>query len=329
MKLFAANSNSNQPNKTFKYKGSYTFRVISNEINDTIQLNNSKEMEVLYSLDKDNFLTDYCLPSIKMTNNEAYGITFEPFTCFYPTVTPQKKKTKFIKLQSKSHKLKKNQYNIGRWTEDEHRRFIEAILKYGNEWKSVQRHIKTRSSTQSRSHSQKFFLKIKNYDIFDFKDKKPCISSLNELAKTLSEKERENMLELLISYEYSDMPERMDSFAKKKTFDLSLEFEEDDLANLQFSTSSASNNYTMRKSNNIILVNEDKEMKDEFQDQFVNAFINNKRKHSFEDNVLMFCKDNFKCYETRRSSIKQTKRRISEDNFVDSLIQFNNGYIII
>ena len=54
-----------------------------------------------------------------------------------------------------------NQYNIGRWTEDEHEQFIKGILEYGNEWKKVQQIIGTRSSTQARSHAQKFFLRIK------------------------------------------------------------------------------------------------------------------------------------------------------------------------
>ena len=48
----------------------------------------------------------------------------------------------------------------GRWTEDEHSKFIKGILEYGNDWKMVQKIIKTRSSTQARSHAQKFFLKI-------------------------------------------------------------------------------------------------------------------------------------------------------------------------
>lgn len=52
-------------------------------------------------------------------------------------------------------------YKTGRWTSDEHRRFIEAILKYGNEWRKVQKHVGTRSSTQARSHAQKFFAKVK------------------------------------------------------------------------------------------------------------------------------------------------------------------------
>ena len=52
--------------------------------------------------------------------------------------------------------------NHGRWTKEEQIRFIEALWFYGNEWKKVQLHIGTRSSSQSRSHAQKFFLKLKN-----------------------------------------------------------------------------------------------------------------------------------------------------------------------
>ena len=54
-----------------------------------------------------------------------------------------------------------NEYHSGRWTNEEHQKFIEGILKYGNEWKRVQSIIKTRSSTQARSHAQKFFLRLK------------------------------------------------------------------------------------------------------------------------------------------------------------------------
>jgi SHAQKYF class myb-like DNA-binding protein len=53
------------------------------------------------------------------------------------------------------------QFNTGRWTEIEHKKFLEAILMYGNEWKRVQQYISTRSSTQARSHAQKFFLRLK------------------------------------------------------------------------------------------------------------------------------------------------------------------------
>ena len=54
-----------------------------------------------------------------------------------------------------------NKFQTGRWSQTEHQKFIEGILKYGNEWKNVQNIIKTRTSTQARSHAQKFFLRLK------------------------------------------------------------------------------------------------------------------------------------------------------------------------
>jgi SHAQKYF class myb-like DNA-binding protein len=50
--------------------------------------------------------------------------------------------------------------NHGRWTLDEHHRFIEAINQFGREWDKVQAVVKTRSLAQVRSHAQKYFLKI-------------------------------------------------------------------------------------------------------------------------------------------------------------------------
>ena len=63
----------------------------------------------------------------------------------------------------------------GRWKEVEHKKFLTAIILYGNNWKSVHKYIKSRSPTQSRSHAQKFLLKLRkklniipNYDSVNF-----------------------------------------------------------------------------------------------------------------------------------------------------------------
>ena len=37
---------------------------------------------------------------------------------------------------------------------------MEALKLFGKEWKRVQQHVGTRSSTQARSHAQKFFVKL-------------------------------------------------------------------------------------------------------------------------------------------------------------------------
>lgn len=53
------------------------------------------------------------------------------------------------------------QFNNGRWSQEEHLKFIEALFIYGNDWKKVQKYISTRTATQSRSHAQKFFIYFK------------------------------------------------------------------------------------------------------------------------------------------------------------------------
>lgn len=52
------------------------------------------------------------------------------------------------------------EFNNGRWLPNEHYKFVEAIFLYGNEWRKVERYIKTRSAAQARSHAQKFFINI-------------------------------------------------------------------------------------------------------------------------------------------------------------------------
>ena len=46
-----------------------------------------------------------------------------------------------------------NQFNNGRWSQEEHQKFIEALFIYGNDWKKVQKYIITRTATHSRSHA--------------------------------------------------------------------------------------------------------------------------------------------------------------------------------
>lgn len=58
-------------------------------------------------------------------------------------------------------------YKHGRWTDKEHSDFIRGIFKLGkNNWKKLEEEIPTRTSTQIRSHAQKFLVKLlKKYNI--------------------------------------------------------------------------------------------------------------------------------------------------------------------
>ena len=60
----------------------------------------------------------------------------------------------------------------GRWTEDEHNKFIYAIQLYGKDWRRVQECIVTRSTLQIRSHAQKYFINWqKKAGIVDLQEK--------------------------------------------------------------------------------------------------------------------------------------------------------------
>jgi SHAQKYF class myb-like DNA-binding protein len=105
-------------------------------------------------------------------------------------------------------------FHCGRWQPDEHRRFIEAILKYGNEWKLVQKHVGTRSSTQARSHAQKFFVKVKRSNLFDFDVdfSKHSLKSLHDLATSLNSEDYINTIKTLncVAFERKPLRRRPD-----------------------------------------------------------------------------------------------------------------------
>ena len=75
---------------------------------------------------------------------------------------------KFITKKSfnerKEYKKKSSEnfiFNEGRWTKEEHEKFLEGIVLYGINWKKIKTLIETRTSMQVRSHAQKFFYKMK------------------------------------------------------------------------------------------------------------------------------------------------------------------------
>ncbi|EJK55834.1 hypothetical protein THAOC_24385, partial [Thalassiosira oceanica] len=50
--------------------------------------------------------------------------------------------------------------NIGNWTAEEHRLFLEGLERHGNNWAEVATHVGSRTVDQIRSHAQKYFVKL-------------------------------------------------------------------------------------------------------------------------------------------------------------------------
>ena len=93
----------------------------------------------------------------------------------------------------------KSKFAIGRWHIGEHKRFLEAIIKYGNDWKKVEKHIGTRNSSQARSHAQKFFIKLKDEQkkskiSKDIDYSNSTIKSFYDALQSMNDEKRENII---------------------------------------------------------------------------------------------------------------------------------------
>jgi SHAQKYF class myb-like DNA-binding protein len=65
---------------------------------------------------------------------------------------------------------KSSQRSAGRWTKEEHQRFIDGIKKFGKNWKQVEEYVATRNGAQIRSHAQKFFNRLEREYNLKFED---------------------------------------------------------------------------------------------------------------------------------------------------------------
>lgn len=100
-------------------------------------------------------------------------------------------------------KARDNEIRMGRWSEKEHKLFLEAMERYGNSWNQVQAYVKTRTTLQIRSHAQKFYAGLTQKAIKKYKEgpnKKQAIfvvvrEYLNTTTiKESSKKKQQNLL---------------------------------------------------------------------------------------------------------------------------------------
>ena len=131
-----------------------------------------QEKNDLNSLDKNNF------DIIKNKDNrqvEPINKIFISKKFFNPKMPNKEEKSsiKFLSKKTMRFKVEKEEeynkkkaienldINEGRWTKDEHDKFLDGIVQFGINWKKVKTFINSRTSIQVRSHAQKFFQKLK------------------------------------------------------------------------------------------------------------------------------------------------------------------------
>ena len=97
-----------------------------------------------------------------------------------------------IKFKKKLPHEKKKNINEGRWSLEERIKFIEAFIENGKKWKKVQENIGSRTCAQTRSHAQKFFLKLKTFSNNEFNFNKDSIKNLGDILEEIKKKKEIN-----------------------------------------------------------------------------------------------------------------------------------------
>lgn len=81
------------------------------------------------------------------------------------------------------------QHNQGKWTNDEHKMFLEGLTKFGKNWNQIQKYVKTRSCPQTRSHAQKFFRKLEKHGYIQGMSTSATNNEVKPKANMLNEEE--------------------------------------------------------------------------------------------------------------------------------------------
>jgi len=76
--------------------------------------------------------------------------------------------------------VESGQEHTGRWTKEEHEAFLSGLQTYGKEWKKVAARVKTRTVVQTRTHAQKYILKLQ----------KKAASSVDKETKVIDSSDR-------------------------------------------------------------------------------------------------------------------------------------------
>ena len=89
--------------------------------------------------------------------------------------------------------LEKGDINEGRWSSEEHIKFIKAFVYFGKKYKLIQKYISSRNCHQIRSHAQKFVLRIKSLKNKDYDFSNYNINSLSDIIDIIEANNKTNI----------------------------------------------------------------------------------------------------------------------------------------
>lgn len=102
-------------------------------------------------------------PLLLISDHRHQGVKVNPSSALPGTVTPTISEPAILRTSRsvpKTIEPRKDQENTGRWSEEEHRVFLNGLEEHGKQWKLIASMIGTRTVVQVRTHAQKYFQKM-------------------------------------------------------------------------------------------------------------------------------------------------------------------------
>ena len=225
-----------------------------------------------------------------------------------------------------------NDSNNGRWDKEEQKRFAEAVLKYGNDWKKIQNHVFSRNITQVRSHAQKFLMKLKENELLTNKGLEKNLSWTKVMIYLNSTLSYDELKEVLFSVEQTEQKKNGRKNMRKTKKNINLDKNLEKTENLSDDSGSNLNSET----NNSSLLCFENDMN---ENNYIN--IDEKIKHkNVEEEEKEILQKYIECFNptsnniTLNTSFEENSYKEDDNNggyqfLYDSKTKFNNKYDII
>ena len=154
------------------------FKVLKNEVKPKENLGkylcNDKKMNIqsINSADNSSGASSNDILSLSREDNNYFG-------------------KKMFRVEKQGMFIIKNEKNNGKWTYEEHKKFIEALYIYNYKWSKIKKYILTRTSDQLRSHAQKFYIRLKEFkdDSLGLDFTLDSIKNLDDIISIVKKKE--------------------------------------------------------------------------------------------------------------------------------------------